>query len=815
MIGAIQKVGNTLFYEVAAQGGRGRGLVLFLFAMIGGIVGAQGGAAKLVGLLLVLPLLGLMGGHFKSWRHGLILLLGLGVGFFNMQWRGNPAPLSVPSQWQQGVVVEGLLAQRSQRGLANRLQLTELVVEGEALPGEAWITLYHQTTSVTPGTRLRLHAKLRTTQGLRVPGGFDYGLWLRRQGVVMTGHSSHPVVALADGGGYAWNRFRWQVSQWIATTLPGATGAVAQALLVGMRDAMALPLQEQWQVAGLYHLVAISGLHVGLVAAGLFQLWRWLLSRRLRWVARWDLKPWAALLSLPGVLAYGFLAGWGVSTQRAVVMAVVLLLALGSGRWPQSWRALQWAALLLLLWQPWDLFGAGFQLSFLCVVVLLGVFSPAAPELAGVMQRAWSPPEPQSSNRWHRLLKGGLESAKASLLLGLVTGPLVAGVFHRVALYGVGLNLLVIPWVGFLVVPVGLLAVVLYPLVPPLAGWLLQLTGWLLWPVQELVSWVNTLPGAWWRVAGQGDDLLWAYVLVVGLAFMQRAYRGPLLLLALLLASWPQSATPPTTLEVTVLEVGQAQAVVVRDRANGWSVLDAGGVVSSHYHVGEHLLSGYLWDRGVQHLQRVVVSHAQRDHMAGAARLLRNFAVEELWLPLRPADEKPRGDLQHLVQVAQQRGVLVRYLSQGFEQRAGELLWRIGHPDPQNLERDANEGCLVVELVAQGQRLLFPGDIEKRGEAALQRSGWLHGVDWLMAPHHGSRTSSSEPFVRASAAKQVVFSVGVANQWGFPKAEVLERWRQSGARIWRTDHSGSLRFCVDKQGVHQQNWQENPLQGCP
>ncbi|MEG3640511.1 DNA internalization-related competence protein ComEC/Rec2 [Magnetococcus sp. PR-3] len=816
MINPIKAVGNTLLSYVPRESTSISRGVVFLFSMVIGIFLASKEALLPSVVLLISLIIGRLWLSKASKMMWFMVVLGVLVGFFNMHQRGYPETKTWPERWRHGVEVEGVITHRSQRGRAARLQLSQVVIENKSQPGSVWVNLYKQQTAAMPGDRVRLVAKMRPAQGFRVPGGFDYGLWLRRQGVELTGYSNRPVTILDQGHGYRWNAFRYQISLWIDEQLAPKVAPLAQALLIGQRDAMDLSLKEQWQVAGIYHLVAISGLHVGLVAAGLFQLWRWLLSRRLRWVARWDIKPMAALLSLPGVVAYGYLAGWGISSQRAVIMAVVLLLALGSGRWHQPWRALLVAALVILLWAPWDLFSAGFQLSFLCVVVLLGMFVPPGPELAPVLARTLLPPEPQDQSAMQRWLHSLLTTVKASVLLGVVTGPVVSALFHRIALYGVGLNLMAIPWVSFLVVPAGLLAVLFYPLWPTVALGFLKLTGLLLWPVQWLVEQVQSAPAAWWRSVGMDREVLWVYLIIMVLAFMVVGWRrrAPLLMVGMLLVFWPRGSASVARMEVNVLEVGQAQSVLVRDGAGEWSVLDAGGVISTHFHVGEQVLSGFLWDRGVTELKRVVVSHAQRDHMAGAARLVQNFRVHELWLPRRPEAEPVRWDLQQLLDQAAQRGVNIRYLARGYETQSGGVTWRVGHPDAQQLGDDANDGSLVVEIAYQGQRLLFPGDIEKQGEKTLVEAGWLNNVDWSMGPHHGSRTSSSPEFIQAIDAEQVIFSVGLGNHWGFPKPDVVARWQQAGAEIFRTDQSGSLRFCVDSAGIEKLDWQQGTLPHC-
>ncbi|MEO5366387.1 MAG: hypothetical protein H7831_08545 [Magnetococcus sp. WYHC-3] len=191
----------------------------------------------------------------------------------------------------------------------------------------------------------------------------------------------------------------------------------------------------------------------------------------------------------------------------------------------------------------------------------------------------------------------------------------------------------------------------------------------------------------------------------------------------------------------------------------------------------------------------MVISHPQTDHMAGATRVLGNFRVDELWLP--PTHKAPRADESALLAAAQHQGTTIRRMTagEGVEVPGGRL--EVWHPARDFPWRNPNDGSLVVALDYHGRHWLFTGDIQKKAERALLAAGSLPRVDWLMVPHHGSRSSSTPGLVTALQPGHAVVSAGRHNPWGLPRAEVLERWRGAGASIHRTDQEGSLYFVSD------------------
>ncbi|MBF0624830.1 MAG: DNA internalization-related competence protein ComEC/Rec2 [Magnetococcales bacterium] len=701
---------------------------------------------------------------------------GLLTGMGGVLWEELRCPVPNLAWWgPQTREVIGVVADRDMRPDAVQLLLDRVTVgpERDPLPGLVRISLYRQAAAPWPGQRVRLWTRLREPRSYRVPGAFDYGRYLRLQGVVATGWAKGWQEVEGSPEGWLVNLVRARLAAWVAEVVSPEQVGLTQAMLVGKRGRLAREQQDVLKSTGLFHLVAISGLHLGLVAGWSFFLLRGLLVLTVPWARRWDMKRPAALLAIPPVFLYGALSGWGVATERAMVMVTVFLLAMALGRAHQTWRALGLAAILLLAWHPHQLLEAGFQLSFLAVAVL-------------VLLGSWNRGRWQG---WWGRLRGWLLLTAG---VGLALLPVTAYHFHQTSPYGIIANPVAIPLVSLVSVPLGLVGLVTWPLSPDLAAGLIAAMGHSLGLLLHWAQWIDGWPGARHFVPGPPLAGLTLMVLAGVMAALGKGWPKWLVGGAMALGGWfwPHPALPPATLQVAILDVHQAQSVVVRMPGEGWSVLDAGGLSTPGFDTGQAVIAPYLWRHGVDHLRRVVVSHPQRDHMAGAAALLTLFPVDELWIGHFPAEESGREDFQHLLATAARRAVRVRRFQGSTVLPAGQGTWRVWAP--LGPPAATNDRSLVVEAELGDHRFLMAGDIEKAGEAWLTAHAGLAPVTLLVAPHHGSASSSGPALVDRLRPAHVVFSVGADNPFGFPARQTLERWRATGARLWRTDRQGTI-----------------------
>ncbi|MGM0594176.1 MAG: DNA internalization-related competence protein ComEC/Rec2 [Pseudomonadota bacterium] len=682
------------------------------------------------------------------------------------------------------LVVHGVvdsLPRREGRILRFELQLERAMdLRGEAvrLPERLRLSWYNDgPESLAPGQRWRLRVKLKRPHGMQNPGGFDYEKWLFQRGIGATGYvrSRGDNRLLTPAGGTApVMQLRHHLKGAIAQALPEhPMRGLVTALAIGERGEIS---DRQWQVliaSGTNHLVAISGLHVGLVAGMGFMLmrslWRWCPACAQRLPA----PRAAALLAMLLALAYAALAGFSLPTQRALVMLSVVLGAVWLQRPLRKGRVLLLALWAVVLLDPVSVLSAGFWLSFGAVTVILYGMTG---RLAG--DTFWW--------RWGRV--------QWIASFGLM--PLLLLFFQQGSLNAPLANMVAVPWVSLLVVPLTLLGTALVSVLPtlgaPLLGLAATLLGWL-WP---LLEWLNALL----PVLPRGITLGLLPVALLGVAWLFAPHGWPLrwagvvLLLPLLL--WRPSPPEPGSARVTLLDVGQGLAAVVQTHEH-LLLFDTGPRYPSGFNTGDAVVVPFLRAAGVERVDTLVISHSGNDHAGGVPAVVEQLEVGRIVSAMARRDGWPA----------------VTPCSAGMRWRYDGVLFEMLHPARAGLAPEKNDNSCVLRVSAGGRRLLLTADIEAAAERALLQQPQSLAADILVAPHHGSTSSSSAAFVEAVGAEAVLFSVGYRNRYGFPHAEVVERYRQQGAELLRTDEDGAISFLLgnDAPQLQRYRWQNRRI----
>jgi competence protein ComEC len=642
-----------------------------------------------------------------------------------------------------------------------------------ALPKRIEITWYDTAQRPAPGELWQLRVRVRPPRGFANPGGNDYAAQLFRGGLGATGYVRTTArdaprnVRLAKASWrYPILRARASLADKLALALPNSPMlGIVQGLAVG--DTQRIP-SEQWQVfanTGTTHLMAISGLHIGMVAA----LLAWLagrLARRLPLqlynIAIVDVQ---ALAGMTAAFGYSALAGFSVPTQRTLVM---LLVYFGTRVLRRNIGATQGLALALvgvLLIDPFAPLAPGFWLSFGAVGT---IFLASAGQLArpGALAEYW------------RL--------QAAISVGLL--PFLIGSFGSVSLISPLVNLLAIPLFTFVIVPLVLTGCLLLLLPMPLGAWLVQSAAWLLEKTWPALQWASDLPQASWHL----PQLPWwaAALLIAGCAVAiapgvaVTRFAGVLLCLPALV--WSPTRPAAGEFSLAVLDVGQGLAVVVVTHSHVM-VYDTGASFRSGRDTGQLVVLPYLYSRGIRALDMLVLSHGDNDHVGGArsvqAGLQTRFvlagpSVAQRDLPLPPASE-----------------VCKRSQRWQWDQVRFEVL----HPN-RTAQGDNDSSCVLLISGVGGSALLL-GDVERAAEAELVTARLLPRTDIVVVPHHGSRTSSAPELVTATSPRFALVSAGYGNRWGFPKPDIVARWNDAGANVLNTADSGAIEFTVTRQGV--------------
>ena len=670
-------------------------------------------------------------------------LLGLSWACFSAQWALDdrlPPALDGQTRWLEGRVI-GL---PQQTGTGVRFDLADSRSRNARLPKRIRVS-WHGGPEVRSGERWRLAVTLKRPSGLLNFHGFDQEAWLLALRIGATG-------SVKDGERLSPARHAWRDTvrqRLIAVDAQGREAGLA-ALVLGDGSGLAA---EDWQVlqdTGTVHLLVISGQHIGLLAGLIYGLVA-LLARYGFWPRMWPWLPWACGLAFASALGYGLLAGFGVPVQRACVMVGLVLL------WRLRFRHLGfWWPLLLalngvLILEPLASLQPGFWLSFTAVAVLILAFGGRLGPW-GVWQ-AWTRPQ------W--LIAIGL--LPVLLVLGLpisVSAPLA--------------NLVAVPWISLVVLPLALLGTAMLPL-PYLGEGLLWLAGGALdalflglaWLAGQVPAWIPAdVPLGYWLISLMGAVLL---LLPKGVPF--RLLGWPMLLLAVFP---PREPVPHGRVEVVQLDVGQGQSLILRTRHH--TLLYDAGLRSGTVDLGARVVLPSLKKLGVESLDMMLLSHADADHAGGAAAVARGVPIK------RVVGGETEGLPAFLGAQPCISGEQWEWDGVSFE------LWQWSEAI------NGNPKSCVLQVQANGERLLLTGDIDRAAERAFLDSPLAVRTDWLQAPHHGSRSSSSWPFLRRLAPTSVLISRGRGNAFGHPHPQVVERYETLGSQLYDSAEHGAVRL---------------------
>jgi competence protein ComEC len=730
-----------------------------------------------------------------------------------------------------------------------RVTLTARTNKGEVLPP--------LLSTLRCGDRVEAAMMLRAPERYRDPGAWQYADYLLTQGIAahasVTGSKLRRIgTTTANAQCRIFTAQSWaaeRLERYIQSPanrhlfsllqLSHDDGGMVKAMLFGDRAGLTQTQRIGFQRTGSFHLFVVSGMHVTLLAGAVF----WM-ARRLR------LREWlATLVALSLTTGYAVLTGFGAPIQRALWMTAIFLIARLLSRDRNALNGLGAAALGVLAGSPASLFEASFQMTFLAVVAIAGIAIPLGerslvpyaraarklrdewldasmmPRVAQfrVMLRMGSEALAAAFGGWsYRLLPAvvsiTLWVAELSLLGFVVEMIMVLPMvvyFHRATPFALPANMLSVPMVALLA-PLGMLTFLASLISPWLAAVPGSVTALLLHGVTGTVSLMSRVrvadvrapaPAAWvmaiaimvwalccWAVRRRANAWAWCVFSVLPLVAM--------------LVLWPEPAMlTHGVLEVTAIDVGQGDSLLVVSPRGQTMLVDAGGPVGglketaeaqSVFDVGEEVVSPYLWSRRIRRLDVVVLSHAHSDHMGGIAAVMRNFLPRELWVGIDADSDAYRA----LLAEAAELGVVVRHYRAGDRHDWNGVDVAVLSPAAAytNPGEPKNDDSLVMQLQFGKASVLLEGDAEGPSERAMLADGRLSGVTLLKVGHHGSLTSTMPAFLDAIHPHDAVVSVGRNNPFGHPRSEVVERIAAAHAKLYRTDRFGLTTFLLSGDG---------------
>ncbi|MBW2010258.1 MAG: DNA internalization-related competence protein ComEC/Rec2 [Deltaproteobacteria bacterium] len=712
------------------------------------------------------------------------------------------------------------------------LKAERLANKNKSFPvtGKVRVTVYGQRAEFSIGDRVTFASRIKPIRNFNNPGGFDYERYMAFKGIWVAGYvRGNKIVRLETKSKKRTGRIIEDVRHHIVALIedsgPGAQTNLLKALIVGQRSSISPALRESFNRAGIGHILAISGLHIGIVASVAFFIFRWLLSRFSFVLWRGWSKKGAALLSLVPVFVYAILAGMAPSTQRAVIMVTVFLMTFLFEREHDLLNTVAVAAMLILVVYPPSLFTASFQLSFSAVLGILFGMSK--------MQKTVSPEKRPGYGLGDIFFKLFF----VSFFAFLGTLPLAMLYFNRFSLVGLAANLFIIPLIGYIVVPLGLFSVFLYPFSIYGASLGMNICAGVLAKILYIVRFFSDLPFAavktftptlleiccyyflFWAILNfkrSKEDHNACHLSNTGEKSLEKNSSVPksvkvvfvvvLLVMCADVCYWMSERFWHDDLRVTAIDVGQGTSAFLEFPGGYCLLIDGGGFPGdSTFDTGARIIAPFLWRKKIKTVDTLVLSHPDSDHLKGLLYIAEHFNVKNVWTNNETARSV---NFQKFMKIIEKNNIhmpLFKDLPHVHVINGVEL--KILYPpgnfiDKKQTEtwRNFNNNSLVVRVRFGSKSFLFPGDIQEDAEGeivSMAVSDLKSTVLW--APHHGSKSSSTELFLDKVNPEIVIIPSGWKNRFGFPHPSVLKRYKQRGYRIYRTDHNGAVAISTDGQ----------------
>ena len=664
----------------------------------------------------------------------------------------------------------------------------------EEITGDLLITLRSLRRDWRYGDRVRFWIRPSIPRDSGNPGGFDYATYLSRRAIYVTGFldNDQEVELLARERGSIRvfiEDLRRDIRQFIGRNLDRDSGALLAALVVGDMGGITKETRAAFTAAGVNHVLSISGLHVAMLGLVVFILIRYGMQFSTVLMLRANLFKVAAFFSFVAVVFYTALAGAMVPTVRSAIMIGVYQLAVLLDREEEVFASLTLAALLIALFWPGVVADISFQLSFLAVLFIVW----------GMRKfHGWLAPKrrdelPQERSWLAARLRQASMHLMVPLLATLGTGPLIAHYFGHLSLAGFVANPLVVPLVGFIVVPLGLV-IGFFAVLAPEAGAhlavvaekLVSLTAW-------LVQLFANLPLASIGVPSPNAfEIALLYGLLVSVfAFAKTAHRITALAVGIALLGadigyWWNERHRRDELRVTHLNVGQGDAAVLELPGSKVMLIDAGGAAVGDFDTGEAIVAPYLRSRKILRVDYLVVTHPRIDHYGGMRAIANEFSPREFW---SGAARGQTGRFEDLEEALEQRKILRVALD---DRQPCRMIDRVNFCALYPPLEKSEEGSVVLRLEYGKLRYLFAGDIDKRDEMLLLQRADEVRSSVLKVPRHGGPTASTPGFIAAVRPSVAIVSAGARSRNEAQREEVVERYQDIGAEILRTSSDGAI-----------------------
>ena len=777
-------------------------------------------------ILLLLTLLGLwilfIAKKRIIWGSWMALCFFLLLGIFSIQAYLHPQHSPAHISHFIGIdriLLEGIIDRpphRSQDKTQLLIRSQKVILSNRHIPveGHLLIFLKEGNEPFHIGDRLRFLCKLYSPRGFRNPDGFSYERHLAFERIYTIGFLVEEGEWAKIGEGFKNPFLLWMESlrdhlrDFLNREANPPTSSIFKALVLGEQGDIPEEIKEYFILTGTAHLLAISGDQFGIVALLSFSLFIWVLKRSEFLLLTFSVKKWAAGLTIPCILLYTFIAGGEISVIRAAIMVITFLFSILLDRERNLLHTLALAAFFILIFSPPSLFDVSFQLSFLAVLSILYLVPRILQEfkqegISLLLKTSWK----------KNILKYIVLSLLVTGVAILGTAPFVALHFNRFAPIGFFTNLFIIPWVGFLIVPLSLTASIFSFFFTPLATFLININGFITLILIRVLAFFASIPYASFFISTPtAFEIILFYLLLFSVVHLQKRRRirylfaGLCIVFVLDLAFWNLKGLLQKNLIMTFIDVGHGDSILLEFPRGKRMLIDGGGLYEDRFDIGKNVIAPFLWKKKIRRIDILVLTHPDPDHFKGLKFIASQFSIGQFW------DNGHKGDSESYRQLEETlsskkierlslnegsssqmiNGVEITFLNPpvlNSIQRKGSSLW------------DLNNSSLVMKLQFKNVSVLFPGDIGKEAEERMLRKAYLLRADILKIPHHGSSSSSSPLFLQRVKPSYAILSVGERNIGRLPHPEVIKRYYQLGSRIFRTDKHGAITVTTDGEKI--------------
>lgn len=712
------------------------------------------------------------------------VIAGLLLGFtWTYGWASYHLADQLPEEWiKKDVQVIGQvisIPQYYSHHVSFRFRVEAIMYQGKRYSSPHYLQLswYEDQYNPSPvpipelktGQTWKLTVRLKPPQGFASPFASDHSQYLFSQHIGAVGYvyTKHPPELLSEKIGWRdrINHYRETLAKEMREILyEKKQSGIIEALAIGEKSNITTEEWKVLQATGTSHLVAISGLHIGLVAGLVLGLSVFMIKRFSFFNSRYPSIIISSFFALAAAIIYSALAGFAIPTQRALIMLSLVTLCLISQRSFARIYTFAAAWVLVLLWDPLATLSVSFWLSFIAVGTLFYLLSG-------------------------KLLKSGKkerikEWAHFQWGISVLLIPVTLWFFQQTPLVSPIANAIAIPWVSFVVVPLTLLGCFFINIVSPLGVLFLEWAAYAMQAIWFLMEWFASWPYATWQYTLPNMAVFFSLIMAVIILFLPKGFPGRFFSVIAFLPVLFINLPRPNIGEVwiDILDVGQGLAVVART-ANHILLYDSGDQFSDRLNAATAVILPFLRGTGVQQLDVLTISHSDRDHMGGANTLLQEIPIKKLI-----AGDRWKTQYAYAFPCYGESSWIW-----------DEVLFTFLHPHPEDSWEGNNASC-VLKISSGSHSVLLTGDIESAAEKRLLTEQFSAlSSTFLIAPHHGSRTSSTLKFVKAVNPDYVIFPAGYLNRFRFPNAKIVERYIEQGALAFTTATHGTIRLVFDAQ----------------